>query len=214
MLQMVMDRSQTDSKLGEVRAVLERLQTFSAEPNNSQLRSEAGRSESGGSEPAAGRRRAPAAIGLAIAAAAFALLGLLWLTVSSTDRTDLSVAATPDVTVGDHAISEGDASAGQPVLRSSVLRTDIDVAQELLSKGQVQAARKQLLGLSSGDNADVAWMLARSYDPNFLATIPHADAAADVEQATQWYRTWHAAAVMQGMVPNSVSVERIIGSMR
>jgi hypothetical protein len=213
MLQMVMDRSQTDSKLGEVRAVLERLQTFSAEPNNSQLQSDAGRSESGASERA-GRRRAPAAIGLAIAAAAFALLGLLWLTVSSTDRADPSVAATPDVTVGDHAISEGDASARQPVLRSSVPRTDIDVAQELLSKGQVQAARKQLLGLSSGDNADVAWMLARSYDPNFLATIPHADAAADVEQATQWYRTWHAAAVMQGMVPNSVSVERIIGSMR
>jgi hypothetical protein len=213
MLQMVMDRSQTDSKLGEVRAVLERRQTFSAEPNNSQLQSDAGRSESGASERA-GRHRAPAAIGLTIAAAAFALLGLLWLTVSSTDRADLSVAATPDVTVGDHAISEGDASAGQPVLRSSVPRTDIDVAQELLSKGQVQAARKQLLGMSSGGNADVAWMLARSYDPNFLATIPHADAAPDVEQATQWYRTWHAAAVMQGMVPNSVSVERIIGSMR
>jgi hypothetical protein len=214
MSQTVMDRSQTDSKLGEVRAVLERLQTFSAEPNNSQLRSDAGTSESSASEPAAGGRRAPAAIGLTIAAAAFALLGLFWLTISSTDRADLPVAATPDVTVGNHAISEGDASAGQPVLRSSMPRTDIDVAQELLSKGQVQAARKQLLGLSSGADADVAWMLARSYDPNFLATIAHADAAPDIEQATQWYRTWHAAAVMQGMVPNSVSVERIIGSMR
>jgi hypothetical protein len=57
-------------------------------------------------------------------------------------------------------------------------------------------------------------MLARSFDPNFLVTLPSADGAADVEQATRWYRIWHAAAVKQGLVPNSVSVERIIGSMR
>jgi len=206
------DHSQTESKLGEVRAVLQRLQTFSAEPNTP---SEAGAPESTVSEPAAtGRRRAPAAIGLTIAGTAFAVLGLVWLTVLSADRAYLPAAATPDVTVGNRAISDGDAAASQPVLRSLVPRADIDVAQELLTKGQVQAARKQLLGMSSGDDADVAWMLARSYDPNFLATLPRADAAPDIEQATQWYRTWHAAAVMQGMVPNSVSVERIIGSMR
>jgi hypothetical protein len=206
------DRSQTDSKLGEVRAVLQRLQSFSAEPNTP---SEAGAPESAVSGPAAAeRRRAPAAIGLTIAGTAFVVLGLVWLTVLSADRAYLPAAATPDVTVGNRAISDGDAAAGQPVLRSSVPRTDIDVAQELLTKGQVQAARKQLLGMSSGGDVDVAWMLARSYDPNFLATLPRADAAPDIEQATQWYRTWHAAAVMQGMVPNSVSVERIIGSMR
>jgi hypothetical protein len=56
-------------------------------------------------------------------------------------------------------------------------------------------------------------MLARSYDSNVLAAIPAADAAPDIEQATRWYRTWYAAAVSQGLVPNSVSVERIIGSM-
>jgi hypothetical protein len=208
------DRSQTDSKLGEVRAVLQRLQSFSAEPNNSPP-SEAGAPESTLSEPAAAeRRRAPAAIGLTIAGAAFAVLGLVWLTVSTAERAYLPAAATPDVTVGNRAIADGDASVRQPVLRSSVPRADIDVAQELLTKGQVQAARKQLLGMSSGGDADVAWMLARSYDPNFLASLPRADAAPDIEQAAQWYRTWHAAAVMQGMVPNSVSVERIIGSMR
>jgi hypothetical protein len=209
------DRSQADSKLGEVRAVLQRLQTFSAEPNNSPLASEGGAPESTVSEPAAAaRRRAPATTGLTIAGTAFLVLGLIWLTVSPTDHAYLPAAATPDVTVGNRAISEGDAAAGQPVLRSSVPRADMDVAQELLTKGQVQAARKQLLGMSSAGDADVAWMLARSYDPNFLATLPRADAAPDIEQATQWYRTWHAAAVMQGMVPNSVSVERIIGSMR
>ena len=77
----------------------------------------------------------------------------------------------------------------------------------------MQAARKQLLGSVSEGAADVAWMLARSYDPNFLAAIPAADAGPDIEQATRWYRAWYAAAVAQGLVPNSVSVERIIGSM-
>ena len=77
----------------------------------------------------------------------------------------------------------------------------------------MQAARKQLLASVSESTADVAWMLARSYDPNFLTAIPAADAAPDIEQATRWYREWYAAAVSQGLVPNSVSVERIIGSM-
>src|SRR5262249_26893628 len=158
---------------------------------------------------------------LTSATTAVLALGLVWLTVSSADRAYLPGAATPDATSGNSAISERnviserEASAGQPMLRpSSVPRAEIDVAQDLLSRGQVQAARKQLLALASGGAADVAWMLARSYDPNFLATLPRADAAPDIEQATQWYRTWHAAAVTEGMVPSSVSVERIIGSMR
>jgi hypothetical protein len=209
-----MDRPQTDPKLGEVRAVLQRLQTFSAEPNKSPLPDEAGADEPRASDPSA-MRRAPAAIGLTIAGTAFVVLGVVvWLTVSSADRVYLPAAATSDATPGNRAISERGASAGQPVLLPSAPRADMTVAHDLLARGQVQAARKQLLALASDGAADVAWMLARSYDPNFLATIPHADATPDIEQATQWYRTWHAAAVMQGLVPNSVSVERIIRSMR
>ena len=68
-----MDRPQTDPKLGEVRAVLQRLQTFSAEPNKSPLPDEAGAGEPRAPEPSA-RRRAPAAIGLTIAATAFVVL--------------------------------------------------------------------------------------------------------------------------------------------
>jgi len=214
-----MDRSQTDPKLGEVRAVLQRLQTFSAEPNSSpppsELPSDVGSDGSGPPQPTA-RRSGPAAIGLTIAGTAVGVLGLIWLAVSSADRAYPPGAATSDATLGNNAISEREASAGQTAaLRPSpVSRAEIDLAQDLLAKGQVQAARKQLLGLASGGAADVAWMLARSYDPNFLATLPRADAAPDIEEATRWYRTWHAAAVVQGLVPNSVSVERIIGSMR
>lgn len=222
-----MERSLSDPKLGEVRAVLERLQTFAADPDSTEPPAELSNgaavnghaliAHESSKEPSkhehlAGKRRAPAAIGLGLAGAVVIVLGLVWLIVSPGDRGELSAAATPEVTPAGRAISERDASA-QPVppVRS---RAAIDAAQDLLSKGQVQAARKQLLALASADAADVAWMLARSFDPNFLVTLPSADGGADVEQATRWYRIWHAAAVKQGLVPNSVSVERIIGSMR
>jgi hypothetical protein len=246
-----MERSLSDPKLGEVRAVLERLQTFAADPDSAQplhdvsngaaLNGHATSAYKAGSPEAgaraqirhdtdihesSGKRRAPAAIGLGIAGTVVILLGLVWLIVSPGNRGELSAAATPDVTTtAGRAISEREASiperevsAKQPVApvvpAGRPSRAGVDAAQDLLSKGQVQAARKQLLQLASADAADVAWMLARSFDPNFLVTLPSADGAADVEQATRWYRIWHAAAVKQGLVPNSVSVERIIGSMR
>ena len=61
---------------------------------------------------------------------------------------------------------------------------------------------------------DVAWALARSYGPNHLKGIQGADADPDVAEATRWYRMWYAAAVKQRMIADSVSLEKIIGSMR
>jgi hypothetical protein len=246
-----MERSPSDPKLGEVRAVLERLQTFAADPDGTQPTAEV-RNGSGFNghatkahqpgtyerayeppvrEPAeydfddesAGKRRSPAAIGLGLAGMVVILLGVVWLIVSPGERGELSAAATPaatpDVTPAGRAIPERDTPerdtlAKQPGPAARPSRAGIDAAQDLLSKGQVQAARKQLLGLATADATDVAWMLARSYDPNFLVTLPSSDGSPDVEQATRWYRIWHAAAVKQGLVPNSVSVDRIIGSMR
>ena len=234
-----MERSLSDPKLGEVRAVLERLQSFAADPDGTQPPAEASSSGFNGHvtkthQPgtyervyelpdfggeSAGKRRTPAAIGLGIAGMAVILLGVVWLIVSPGDRGEQSAAATPDVIPAGRAIPQGDtperdtlAKQPGPTVRPS--RAGIDAAQDLLSKGQVQAARKQLLGLASADATDVAWMLARSYDPNFLVTLPNSDGRPDIEQATRWYRIWHAAAVKQGLVPNSVSVDRIIGSMR
>jgi hypothetical protein len=83
-----------------------------------------------------------------------------------------------------------------------------------MANGRVQAARRQLVRLASEGSADAAWSLARSYDPNYLGTIPSADAAADVEEATRWYQTWRTVAVKEGLVAGSISLERIIRSMR
>jgi hypothetical protein len=83
-----------------------------------------------------------------------------------------------------------------------------------MANGRVQAARRQLVRIASEGSADAAWSLARSYDPNYLGTIPSADAAADVEEATRWYQTWRTVAVKEGLVAGSISLERIIRSMR
>jgi hypothetical protein len=83
-----------------------------------------------------------------------------------------------------------------------------------MAAGRILAARKELLRLAPDDTADVAWALARTYDPNFLATIPGADAGPNVAEATRWYRTWYAVAVKQGLVGDSIPLDRIIGSMR
>jgi len=83
-----------------------------------------------------------------------------------------------------------------------------------MNAGRVQAARQQLLRVVAEGSADVAWALARSYDPNFLSTIRSADAGPDIGEATRWYRAWYAISVKQGLVADSVSLERIINSMR
>jgi hypothetical protein len=83
-----------------------------------------------------------------------------------------------------------------------------------MAAGKIQAARAQLLSLAPEDSPDAAWALARSYDPNFLSTVASPDAGPDVEKAALWYRTWYAVAVKQGLVADTVSLDRIIRSMR
>jgi hypothetical protein len=97
---------------------------------------------------------------------------------------------------------------------STTVSPAVEAAQQLMSTGRVQAARQRLLAMASDGAPEVAWALARSYDPNHLKGIQGADAGPDVAEATRWYRTWHAAAIKQRMIPDSVSLEKIIGSMR
>jgi hypothetical protein len=90
----------------------------------------------------------------------------------------------------------------------------VEAAQTLMSTGRVRAARQRLLAVASEGSPEVAWALARSYDPNHLKGIENSDAAPDVAEATRWYRTWYAIAVKQRMITDNVSLEKIIGSMR
>lgn len=86
-------------------------------------------------------------------------------------------------------------------------------ASDLMASGQVKAARAALLGAAQDDSADVAFALALSYDPHYLATIAGADAGPDVAEAKRWYRTWYNIAVRQGLVSNGLPLARIMRSM-
>lgn len=87
-------------------------------------------------------------------------------------------------------------------------------ADELIRSGRLAAGRATLRRFADDGSADAAWALARSYDPNFIAAIENADAAADVDEATKWYRRWQGLAVAQGLVADSVSIDRMIRAMR
>jgi hypothetical protein len=86
-------------------------------------------------------------------------------------------------------------------------------AQKLMSDGDIKGARQALLQPAESGYPDAAFSLARSYDPNFLQTVTNPNAGPDVAQAEIWYRRWHEAAVKQGMVTDSLRLERILRSM-
>jgi hypothetical protein len=141
------------------------------------------------------------------------------------NRQTASVAPTGDVVRRDSVAAATGGATIPPVYPPAAAPTPLvpetqrspaalQAASVLMTSGQVQAARTELLRVAQEGSADVAWALARSYDPNFLGAIAATDASPDVVQATRWYRTWHDIAVKQGLVADSVSVERIIRSMR
>jgi hypothetical protein len=182
-----------EPKLNEVKAVLQRLQGFPEDetPVGSVLPPGADASRSHG-----GAVVATIIFGLAgtILGAAF-LFGNL--TTSAPQKTAVETTEPPP-----------------PTVRSEAVKAALEAARGLMAKGQVRAAREQLLALAWKGSPDAAWDVARSYDPNVLATLPQPDAAPDIPEASRWYRTWHETAVKEGMVANSVSVDRIIGAMQ
>lgn len=211
-----------DPKLSEVKAVLQRLQGFETEPDSLAVQDAPGVHEApAGKKPRSG----PAvAMGAVLLATAVGFLGGVYLFVramgpspnppvlaeSPTART---AAVPPQGPVVDR--QEPAAATGPQRLDPSSpdIKGALEGARGLMAKGKVRAAREQLIPLANKGSPDAAWDLARSYDPNVLAGLA-ADAGPDVKEATRWYRAWYVAAVRDGLVADSVSLERIIGSMR
>lgn len=196
-----------DPKLNEVRAVLRRLQGL---PTEGEL--DDGRPVGAASRSARGIW--VATIGLT----AVTIAGAAYLLTSLNRSADSTSGPTPAI-----APPPGSGTKDRPVVSTlgdrppvPAAKPTLDSALDLMAKGRIRASRERLLTLAGGGlpPADVAWALARSYDPNHLVTLPAPDAAPDVEEATRWYRLWYGAAVRQGLVADSVSLERIIGSMR
>jgi len=189
-----------DRKLGEVKAVLQHLQRMAADPASVGQQT----AEEAMAHAVRSFMRRKAALALlggavltSILVVAYAFIGV----DGNSSRPPTSTVAPP-------------ASSAIPLAKTLPPVPALQVAMGLMAAGRIQAAREELLRLAPEDTADVAWALARTYDPNFLATIPAADAGPNVAEATRWYRTWYAVAVKQGLVGDRVSLDRIIGSMR
>jgi hypothetical protein len=192
-----------EPRLNEVKAVLQRLQGFPEDEKPALEPLEEGRPQRAGA--------------LIVVISVVLIVAVLGAAYTFTTLTTTDVGSAPPKVAGDPKVAADPKVAGdrttQPV-DSEALKAVLETARSLMAKGQVRAAREQLLALARKGSPDAAWDVARSYDPNVLATIPQADAAPDIPEATRWYRTWYASAVKEGMVANSVSIERIIGAMQ
>lgn len=107
------------------------------------------------------------------------------------------------------------ALAVPPAVQPAVLDVAhlVEKANLMLGEGRVVEARTLLQSAAAEGSPDVAWALGRAYDPNVLATVA-ADAPAEPKEAVHWYRRWHALAVEQGMIPQSVSIDRLIRTLK
>jgi hypothetical protein len=229
---------QDDPNLSEVKAVLERLQRISRSPDSggqhvtdkghtAQQPAEGSPAEPGIAPPlsnaapdgpAKASMRRVVGVASVIAGLLFALAAVYFAR-----WTDATIGPSPDAANKGSvatASSDGAAQLAPPVasstpadLQSPKSQGALQAASGFMASGQVQAARTELLSVVQEGSPDVAWALARSYDPNFLSTISAANASPDVVEATRWYRTWYDIAVKQGLVSDSVSLERIIRSM-
>jgi hypothetical protein len=87
-------------------------------------------------------------------------------------------------------------------------------AQRLMDTGHVIEARRSLSRRDVVATVDGSWRLARSYDPNYLASIPSPDALADKALASEWYRRWRDIGAHNGLEMDDIRLKRLIDSMR
>jgi len=197
----ILERSRA-RQLEEVKAILRRLQSLSAEFSGAVPAPGVAKNSS---RSRAGRRRVLAA-GLGLCGG-LATIGLGAYVLKDL-RQSLSQA-------GVRAPQSAPATLPLPVEREPEpsARSILEKALQDLAAGHVKAAREALIRSQHQGSADTAWTLARSYDPNFLTEIARPDAEPNVREAARWYRIWYSRAVTDGLVADSVSLERIIGSM-
>ena len=86
-------------------------------------------------------------------------------------------------------------------------------ARRLLSEGNVSIARSLLLRGGAETHADLAFVLAQSYDPNYLQSLPNANSAADPSEAARWYKEWYELAVRSGLEMDPGRLQRVINAM-
>src|SRR5215469_16883606 len=90
----------------------------------------------------------------------------------------------------------------------------LDNARQLMDAGHIVQARKMLSQPALAASQDAAWLTARSFDPNYLATVQSADATADKGQAEEWYRRWRDIGARNGVAMDDTRLKRLIDAMQ
>jgi hypothetical protein len=108
-------------------------------------------------------------------------------------------------------------SAQLPVVAAVIPATPpspaIASAKQLMDAGKVVAARGLLQQPTLASSQDAAWLLARSYDPNYLANIKSPDASGDKEKAAEWYRKWRDIGAQRGVQIDDVHLKRLVETL-
>ncbi len=106
------------------------------------------------------------------------------------------------------------AGTWQPVtLPATPPNPAIASAKKLMDAGKVAAARGLLQQQTLASSQDAAWLLARSYDPNYLATVKSPDASGDKDKAAEWYRRWRDIGAQNGVPMDDVRLNRLIETL-
>jgi hypothetical protein len=112
--------------------------------------------------------------------------------------------------------SEGGSQSALPSDMGGTLLPSLAVrkAKQLLNAGHIAAARELLLQPALAESQEAAWLVARSFDPNYLATLQSPDAEANRGKAEQWYRRWHEIGAQMGQVTEEGRLKQLIDAMR
>ncbi|MGO9547496.1 MAG: hypothetical protein ACLPPF_22230 [Rhodomicrobium sp.] len=167
-------------------------------------------------EPTAGsRRRGPTFIAVVAGAiAAGAILFWFYRPAGVPSEPNLAPAAMGPVLPAQprpvSAANEAPAGAQPEENVGSVLSE----ARRLLSEGETALARTRLLRGSPAEHADLALLLAQSYDPIYLRTLPKANALPDKAEAIRWYKTWYELAARNGLEMDKARFQRIISHLQ
>lgn len=145
---------------------------------------------------------------LAIGTGAIVVIGVAglasWAFIGTDEKSfpEVNTAATSVIELTERQATDG----------GSRLEAAVSEAQQLISAGKIDEARRRLIDLDD-KSPEAALTLARSYDPNYLRLIPEADAAADPKEAERWYRAWRDVATSNGLALEENRLDRIINAM-
>jgi hypothetical protein len=109
------------------------------------------------------------------------------------------------------ASASADAAASAVPAPAPLRSPAIANAKEMMDAGKVTAARALLQPLAA--TQDAAWLIARSYDPNYLATVKSPDVPGDKDKALEWYRRWRDMGAQNGVMIDDARLKRLIETL-